>query len=256
MRTKKSSAAGHQSSHTFPPFRILGHRFESRKHYFDGEHAGFCASLRAAPELADTLESPLMAGAMNWLDYALLVIIGLSVVHGLSNGALRMLTSLLSFGLGIYGASVWHHQAGALAQAHLGTSPLTSEIIGYAAIFVLIFVAVESVGQRLIALVAATRLNLLDRLAGAGLGAVLGAILAGLNIMLLTALLPSNYPLLLNSQLAPKILSYDRELIEYIPPQVKQIYQDKRDQLSRYWNAKNASPANAFSKGANGAGTN
>jgi membrane protein required for colicin V production len=184
-------------------------------------------------------------GAMNWLDYVLLIIIGFSVVHGLSHGALRMLTSLLSFALGIYGAWVWHGQAATLAQSHLGTSPLTSEIIGYAAVFVLIFMAVQSLGQRIITLTEVAPLNLLDRLAGAGLGAVLGAIFAGLNIVLLTALLPSNYPLLQNSQLAPKILSYDRELMKYIPPQVKQIYQDKRDQLTRYWDAKHGSPANA-----------
>lgn len=189
-----------------------------------------------------------MTGAMNWLDYVLLIIIGLSIVHGVSHGALRMLTSLLSFVLGIYGASVWHAQAETLAHSYLGTSPLSSEIIAYAVVFVLIFIAVESVGQRIIALAEIARLNLLDRLAGAGLGAVLGVIFAGLNIVLLTALLPFNYPLLQNSQLAPKILSYNRELVKYIPPQVKQIYQDKRDQLGRYWDSKNASPANARQK--------
>jgi membrane protein required for colicin V production len=185
-----------------------------------------------------------MAAGMNWLDFALLIIIGLSVVHGLSHGALRMLTSILSFVLGIYGAWMWHRYASALAQSHLGTSPVSSDIIGYAAIFLLVFVAVELVGQRLIALAEFVHLNLLDRLAGAALGMVLGAIFAGLNIVLLTALLPPNYPLLQNSELAPKILSYDQKLVEYVPPQVKQVYQDKRDQLARYWNPKRTNPAN------------
>ena len=182
---------------------------------------------------------------MNWLDYVLLIIIGLSVVHGLSHGALRMLTSLLAFVLGIYGASVWHGQATTFAQSHLRISPLSGEIIGYAIVFVLIFVAVESVGQRIVALAELARLNLLDRLAGAGLGAVLGAIFAGLNIILLTAVLPSNYPVLQNSQLAPKILAYDRELVKYIPPQLEQAYENKREQLGRYWDAGHDNPANA-----------
>lgn len=186
-----------------------------------------------------------MAGGMNWLDYVLLIIIGLSVLHGLSHGALRMLTSLLSFALGIYAASVWHGQAAKLAQAHLGTSPSSSEILGYAAVFVLIFVAVEAVGHRIIALAEVAHLNLLDRLAGAALGAVLGAIFAGLNILLLTALLPSNYPLVQNSELAPKILSYDRELMKYVPAQVQQAYQNKREQLTRYWEAKQTGPVSA-----------
>src|ERR1700730_14198480 len=122
-----------------------------------------------------------MAAGMNWLDYALIIIAGLSVVHGLSHGALRMLTSILSFALGIYGASMWHVHAGALAQSHLGTSPVTSDIIGYVTIFLLLFAAVEIGGQRIIALAQFVHLNLLDRLAGAVFGAMLGALFAGLN---------------------------------------------------------------------------
>lgn len=184
---------------------------------------------------------------MNALDYAIIIIIGLTILHGLSHGALRMLTSILSFALGIYGASKWHSQAGAFAQYHLGTSPATSDIIGYVAIFLLMFVAVETIGQRIIVFAEIVHLNLLNRLAGAAFGAVLGALFAGLNIVLLTTLLPPNYPLLQKSELAPKILSYDQILLGYAPPQVKQVYEDKRSQIARYWNAKRNSPAAAES---------
>ena len=183
-----------------------------------------------------------MAAGMNALDYALIIIIGLSVLHGLSHGALRMLTSILSFVLGIYGASKWHGQAAALAQSHLGTSSATSDIIGYVAIFLLVFATIEIVGQRIIAIAELIHLNLLNRLAGAALGAVLGVLFAGLNIILLTTLLPPNYPLLQNSELAPEILSCDQRLLEYVPSQVKQLYEDKRSQLTRYWNTKRDSP--------------
>jgi uncharacterized membrane protein required for colicin V production len=184
-----------------------------------------------------------MAAGMNWLDYALLIIIGFCTLRGLTSGVLRMLTSILSFGLGIYGASLWHGRAAAMAQYHLGTSPFASEIIGYVAIFVLIFAAVELVGQRIIALADLINLNLIDRLAGAALGAVLGTIFAGLNIVLLTALLPPNYPLLQKSELAPRILSYNQTLVGYLPSQMKQVFEDKRQQLAHYWNTKEKSPA-------------
>jgi membrane protein required for colicin V production len=193
---------------------------------------------------AGALKSPVMAG-MNWLDYALLIIIGLSTVYGLSHGAVRMLTSFFAFILAIYGASKWHSQAAALLEYHLRTSPAISDILGYAAIFVLLFVAVELAGQRITALAALANLNLVDRLAGAVCGVVLGAVLAGLNVVLLTAILPANYPLLQNSELAPQILSYDQELVGYVPPGVKQVYEDKREQLARYWKARRSNPANA-----------
>ena len=179
---------------------------------------------------------------MNWLDYALIIIIGMSVLYGLSHGVLRMVTSILSFALGIYGASIWHAQAAAFAQSHIGTSPTMSEIIGYVAIFLAVFGAVEILGQRLIAVAHLVRLNLLDRIAGAAFGGVLGAIFAGLNIVLLTTLLPPNYPLLQNSELAPQILFYDQRLLGYVPAEMKQAYEDKRERLARYWNSKRTSP--------------
>jgi uncharacterized membrane protein required for colicin V production len=186
-----------------------------------------------------------MTAGMNWLDYALLIIVGFSVLHGLSNGALRMLTSILSFALGIYGASMWYREAGALAQAHFGTSPGASDIISYVAIFLLVFVAIELAGQRIIALAEVVHLNLLNRLAGAALGAVLGVLFAGLNIALLTILLPPNYPLLKGSELAPEILSYDQRLLGYVPSQLQQEYEDKREELARYWNTRRMDPAAA-----------
>jgi len=186
-----------------------------------------------------------MAAGMNWLDYALLIIIGFSVVHGMAHGALRMLTSILSFVLGIYGASRWHGAAAALAQYHLGTSPAASDIIGYVAIFLLVFVLVEIAGQRLIALAALVHLNLLNRLAGAALGAVLGGLFAGLNVALLTIFLPPNYSLLKNSMLAPELLEWDEHLLAYVPSEVKQEYEHKREQLARFWSTKVPSPTTA-----------
>src|SRR5690348_7832859 len=123
-----------------------------------------------------------MAAGMNWLDYALLIIIGLSVVHGLAHGALRMVTSICALVLGIYSASIWHGNAAAVARSPLNISPFASEIIGYVAIFLVVFVAIEFAGQRIIAVVQLVHLTWLDRLGGAVLGASLGAIFAGLNV--------------------------------------------------------------------------
>jgi membrane protein required for colicin V production len=156
-----------------------------------------------------------------------------------------MLTSILSFALGIYGASIWHAQVGSLAQSRLGTSPVASSIIGYVAIFLIIFVTVELAGQRIIAFAQLVHLNLLDRLAGAVFGAVLGVIFAGLNIILLTTVLPANYPLLQNSELTPEILAYDKGLLDYIPSRMKQVFEDKRTQLGHYWNTRHDNPATA-----------
>ena len=183
-----------------------------------------------------------MAAGMNWLDYVLLIIIGVSIVHGLAHGALRMLTSFFSLVLGIYGAVLWHGNVAVLARSHFDISPFTSEIIGYVAIFLLIFAAIEIAGQRIIGFVQLVNMNWLDRLAGGILGPLLGMVFAGLNILLLTALLPPGYPLLQNSELAPEVISYDQKLEGYIPSEIRQAYEQKRDELTRYWNTRGNSP--------------
>ena len=60
---------------------------------------------------------------MNGLDLAILAIIGLGALSGLSRGALRMATSILALVFGIYAASVYYERVAVIAQQHLSTSP-------------------------------------------------------------------------------------------------------------------------------------
>lgn len=180
---------------------------------------------------------------MNGLDYAILALIGFGALYGLARGALRMATSILSTVVGLYAAFQWYEQAGAFAQRHLGVSPTLGPLIGYVAVFAIAFVAIEYAGGRLATLVNLVHLSWIDRLFGGAFGAALAAIVSGLTILTLTAILPINPPLLRDSQLAPRVLAYNQAVLSYIPPQVKHLYEDKREELYRYWSGKNESPA-------------
>ena len=57
-----------------------------------------------------------MAAQLNVLDYAILVILAVGVLHGLTRGALRMVTPIISFVCGIYAASIWYGQVGAIVE--------------------------------------------------------------------------------------------------------------------------------------------
>jgi len=184
-----------------------------------------------------------MTAGMNGLDYAIIALVGFGALYGLMRGALRMATSILSLAAGIYAASVWYVRAGAIAQQHLGTSPTVSDVIGYAAIFLVAFVAIEFAGGRVIQLAHIIHLNWIDRLGGAAFGAALAAIFAGLDLLILTALMPANSALIRDSQLAPRILAYTQALVGYVPPQVKTLYEEKRAELIEFWTHEAESPA-------------
>jgi membrane protein required for colicin V production len=172
---------------------------------------------------------------MNGLDFAIIAIVGLGALSGLMRGALRMATSILSLVLGIYAASVYYERAAAIAHKYLSTSPTASALIGYVAVFVIVFVAIECAGATVIRLAQIIHLNLVDRLAGAVLGASIGALIAGFVVLGMTAVLPSNPSLLRDSRLAPQVLGYNQVLMAYVPPVVKKSFEEKRAELYRQW---------------------
>jgi membrane protein required for colicin V production len=163
---------------------------------------------------------------MNGLDYAILAIVGLGALSGLTRGALRMATSILALVFGIYAASVYYQRAAELARRYLATNPMLSDVIGYAAIFLIVYIAIEYAGGRIARLVQMIHLSWIDRLAGGILGASIGALLAGLVVVLMTAALPPDPPLLRDSKLAPRVLGYIQVLLDYVPEQVKFTYEE------------------------------
>ncbi|HXZ88927.1 MAG TPA: CvpA family protein [Candidatus Binataceae bacterium] len=181
-----------------------------------------------------------MVAQLNALDLGILLILGLGLIYGLSRGALRMATPIVSFACGIYAGSLWYGRAGALVQRNFETSPATGQVAGYAIVFLLAFVVVGYAAGRIIELAHIINLNWIDRVAGGAFGIAIAASFAGLDVLLLTALLPATSPLLLDSQLAPRALAYNETLIGFIPPEVKQLYFEKRGQLYHLWAEKAA----------------
>jgi uncharacterized membrane protein required for colicin V production len=172
---------------------------------------------------------------LNGLDYVGIVLFAVGAIYGLQRGALRMVTSVVSMAAAVYFASLYYTKAGAFAQTQLGSSHAVGAVIGYVAIFALIFTAVEIVGSSAIRLMQIVHLSPLDRLAGGLLGAGIAAVFAGLAVMLMAAVLPPDAAILRNSQLVPMLLAYNEMLVGYIPGDARLSYQRNRDDLMKYW---------------------
>lgn len=172
---------------------------------------------------------------MNGLDYAIIILISIGAIRGLSQGALRMITSIVSLVGGLYVASNYYHQAAALVQQRFGASPTLAAVIGFLALFALAFIVIEIIGGSVMRAVHIVHLGWADRLAGAALGGALAAVVMGLLVMMMTAVLPGDSEVLRGSQLAPKLMVYNQALVNYIPDNVKVAYFEKRALLVRYW---------------------
>jgi membrane protein required for colicin V production len=174
---------------------------------------------------------------LNGLDYAIIAVIGLGTIYGFSRGALRMVTSLLSLIGGLYAASLYHGAAANLASREFGAGAATARIIGYVAVFVLVFLAIEIAGNIVIRLIQLVRMGWIDRLIGGAAGAALAAIALGFAIMAMMMLLPARAEILKNSLLAPELLTWDNALLNCIPPELKAQYESRRADFLTLWQA-------------------
>jgi membrane protein required for colicin V production len=172
---------------------------------------------------------------MNGLDVAIVVVAGLGILWGLGRGVLRMVTSIIALLAALYFASVYYPAARDFAMQHFSMGAALAAVIGYAVIFLVVAAIVEIIGGVLIRLVRTVNMGWADRLAGAIAGGAIAVAVTGLLLMLLTAALPGDAALLKQSQLTPRVLAYTGALLDYIPPEIKTIYERKRHELMRYW---------------------
>ena len=172
---------------------------------------------------------------LNGLDYVAIALLALGAIYGLQRGALRMVTSAVSLGAAIYFASFYYTKAGNFAETQFGASHDIGAVVGYVVVFALIFIAVELIGSTAMRLAHIVHLSTIDRLVGGLLGAGLAAVIAGLAVMLLAAVMPPDAALLRNSRLVPMLLAYNEILVGYIPGNARITYERNRDDLMKYW---------------------
>jgi uncharacterized membrane protein required for colicin V production len=172
---------------------------------------------------------------MNGLDYSIIVLISIGAIFGISQGALRMLTSVLALFGSIYFASLYYPRAGFVFERQFALSPVAASVVGFLALFVIVFSVIQLAGGFVMSLLHVVRMSWLDRLAGGALGAAVAGVMAGLVVMLLAALLPADARVLQTSELSRRLMLYNHVLVDYIPPEVKEAYESKRADLMRYW---------------------
>ena len=172
---------------------------------------------------------------MNAFDFVVLAVVAFGAIHGLRNGLFTMGTSFVALVAALYLASVHYAETSAIIARQFGTSPTLATVLGYVAVFLVVFMVVQFVGGMIIGVLRMASLGWIDRLAGGFLGGAIAAAVAGLAVMLLTTVLPANAALLRNSKSAPMLLAYDAMLARYIPKEAKDAYERNRDILIRSW---------------------
>jgi membrane protein required for colicin V production len=119
---------------------------------------------------------------MQWFDYAVLTVLGLSLLVGILRGLMREMVSLAGWIAAFVLATAFSGIVSAQLPESLG--PMLSGLLAFLLIFIGVLVLSGMVGLALSLLVRATGLGFLDRILGAAFGLVRGAAIVLLAVLL------------------------------------------------------------------------
>jgi membrane protein required for colicin V production len=164
---------------------------------------------------------------MHWLDITLLVVFALGALLGARSGFLWQVARLVTFGLAFYVSIFYHEPIADLLGTYLtGTSPFVLGALAYIGSFLGIYLVLYSVTLVLERALKAAKLKTLDRVLGAGFGALKATLLAGAVLMgLALYATPQTDAAMADSKLAPMLLEGMRAVTVAVP-------QDYKDQLN------------------------
>ncbi|MDX8403127.1 MAG: CvpA family protein [Mariprofundaceae bacterium] len=153
---------------------------------------------------------------MNFFDYILIGIVGLSVVLSLWRGFVREIISLIGLVAAFFAASRASGQAGDFLGQWI-TNGTVADIAGFALIFILIMIIVGIIGAIIRKLVDMADLTTTDRTLGVFFGAARGLLLIGLALLIYTSYAKPDHKWMKESMLTPYAIELGDMMGEAIP---------------------------------------
>lgn len=158
---------------------------------------------------------------LNYLDFILLGIIGVSIVASLIRGFTRELAGLVSLVVGVL-AGLWFHGAAAAVLMQYLPSPEIARMVAFGLIFLGVVILGGFMGSMAAKAMELTGLSLLDRLAGAAFGTLKGLLFCAVILFAMLAFTPGGPPAALSGSVtAPYVLSVANLLAALAPAEVK-----------------------------------
>lgn len=164
---------------------------------------------------------------MYWLDFVLLMVLGVGALLGARSGLLWQVARMVTFAAALYACIRYHTvAAGWLLQNVTGLSVSLLWLLAYGVTFLAVSLGCFLIFYVLEKALHAAHLKLVDRLLGAAVGALKAGLLAGAVLMgLALYATPESDSTLAPSRVAPVLLRCMRVVIVAVP-------QDYKDRLS------------------------
>lgn len=172
---------------------------------------------------------------MYWLDFVLLVVLGIGALLGARSGLLWQVARVVTFALAIFACVKYHHVAADwLTQNITGVSPLVSGLLAYGVTFLTVYLLCFLVFHMLEKALRAANLKPMDRFLGAVAGVFKTSLLAGAVLMgVALYATPESDDTLSQSRIAPVLLKEMRVVIVAVPQKYKDDLSHTLDRLKK-----------------------
>jgi len=171
---------------------------------------------------------------MHWLDVVLLVLLGLGTALGFWSGLVMQVARLLSLGLAIWATLALNEPATRVLHERVApeTSLTVLHGVAYIAVFLVVYIALFALSRLVYKLVQASKLQMLDRIAGGLLGALkMAMVIAPLCLLLEFLALPATEECMSRSKIAPTLAQGVKTAVELLPENYKDQARESAEQL-------------------------
>lgn len=171
---------------------------------------------------------------MNTLDIGICIIAGFCLVRGLFRGIIKEVTSIVGVLVGFYSAYTYYPLIGRwLSQLIANKSYLN--IISFFIVFTVIFFAIGFVGVVLKHIFRAASLGWADRVLGGAFAMVKAILIVSVLLLVLTAFLPQNVPVIRHSRIAPHVSAASEKMVAAVPVEMREMFRDNIKALKESW---------------------
>lgn len=181
---------------------------------------------------------------MHWLDFILLLTLGVGAVLGAWNGLLWQVARILTFAIAIYACIYSHTPVAAWLSTFIeGGSEVIIKLLSYVVIFLTVYLVCYLITLLLQKGLAASRLKPMDRLLGAAVGVLKALLLSGALLMGFAWYAgPRSDAVLAESKIASVALNSMRAVLVLVPQTYKDQLNSALERIKRVADTEVADP--------------
>jgi len=152
----------------------------------------------------------------NWLDLIIFVIVAAAVIKGIRAGLIRSVFNVAGLVIGFLAAVSYYAPAGSMILRHINLPQIIADVLSFIVIFAVTTAAVHLVGSLVAVLTKIRLFRFADRVGGSAAGLLIGFILVGIILIMITAfpLFNGFHDQVEESYLAPTIVENTQQAYE------------------------------------------